>query len=412
MSDARIEVQRAGPPQPWLGQLVPVEVDVWRPEGPARLEPFSMDDVVAAGLIAKWSAQAAPPDERQEGDTHFLVQHRTLLVFPQADGELTLPPIVARWTDPATKTNLAAQSAPVHFSAAIPPAAGDELPLVATSVQLEQKLDRELSGLRVGDGFTRTLTLAATDTDPIMLPELSLPASSGLSAYPSPPRASSNSERGLIQAQEAVRITVVIERVGRHTLAGHSVRWLEPRSGRYLEASVPELTFWAAPNPSLGFQCLGTAHATAVATELGSLGVLGLLVLAVLRRLRRGPGTYERALKRRSRERRAFHEVLRAARQGTRLRLLERMYTWLAIRNPAGLDRTLSKLAAATPAAGAACAELQRELFRNASTEPPPRPGPVLARTLRRARRALGRTQRRAELSSLNPTSTIKGEPS
>ena len=408
MSGARVEVHRGGPSVPWLGQLVPMDVQVWRPQGALPLEPFSLDDVVAAGLIAKWSAQAPPPDDRREGDTAFLVQHRTLLVFPQSEGELTLPPLVARWTDPGSKAAVAIASAPATFTAAIPDGAGDPLPLVASSVQLEQAFDRDLSDLRVGDGFTRTLTLRATDSDPIVFPELALPGASGLSSYPSAARAVSSSERGQIQAEETLRVTYVVERAGRHTLAGYALRWLEPGSGRYLEAGVPALTLWAAPNPSLGFQCLGTARGAAVATELGSLVLLALLGALAVRRVRRGPGRIERALERRSRERRAFREVLRAVRHGAPLAVLQRLYAWLAVRVPNGLDRTLAPLEVATPAASAACAALERQLFREPRAERAPR---AWASALRRGRRALGRSRQRPDLEkSLNPVSTIKGE--
>ena len=210
---ARIELVRQGPTKPWLGQLVPVDVSVWRPEGTTALEAFSFDDVVAAGMIAKWSEQAPPPDERAEGETKFLVQHRTLLVFPQSDGDLTVPPLVARWGEAATKHSVFVASKELHFEAAIPAGAGDTLPLVASSVALEQTFDRNLSSLRVGDGFTRTITLRATDSDPIVFPELILGGVSGMTAYSAGTLAESSTERGQIRAS----VTLIFHRgwVGR-----------------------------------------------------------------------------------------------------------------------------------------------------------------------------------------------------
>ncbi|HEV8551486.1 MAG TPA: hypothetical protein VGQ57_20705, partial [Polyangiaceae bacterium] len=175
MSGARIELANLGPQKPWVGQLVPVEVTVWRPEEDKPLEPFSLDDVIAAGAIVKWSEQNAPPDERQEGDARFLVQHRTLLVFPQADGALTVPSIIARYTDPTSKSPVIVKSPTLVLQAAIPPGSGDALPLVTSSATLQQTFDRDVGTLKVGDGFTRTITLSATDTDAIVFPELAPP---------------------------------------------------------------------------------------------------------------------------------------------------------------------------------------------------------------------------------------------
>ncbi|MEI9935738.1 MAG: hypothetical protein WDO69_00805 [Pseudomonadota bacterium] len=406
LAQARIEVTRSGPTKPWLGQLVPVNVDVWRPKGDAPLEPFSLDDVAAAGMIVKWSEHASPPDETQEGEVRFLVQHRTLLVFPQSHGELSLPPVIARWTDPVTKTPVLAHSSELRFEAASPPAAGTELPLVAGSVSLEQTFDRDLSKLRVGDGFTRTLTLHATETDPVIFPEISPGETPGMTGYPMGPRVSSNTERGEFQADLTLRTTYVVERVGPHRMPGVSLRWLEPRTGRYRDATVPELTLWTGPNPSLGFQCLGTASSTVLATEFGSLAMLGLLAFAIVRRLRRGPGRVERALKERSRERRAFHQAVQSLQQGPALLGLQKLYAWLAVRFPATLDRTLTPLKDATQPARDACEALEKSIFRTRNTGTPER---SFVAMLRRTRKAMGRARRPVALERLNPARINEG---
>jgi hypothetical protein len=387
---------------------VPVNVDVWRPQLDAPLEPFSLDDVIAAGMIAKWSEQAPPPDEKHEGDVRFLVQHRTLLVFPQSDGELTLPPIVARWTDSITKAPLVAQSAPVHFTAASPPAMGNELPLVASSLAVQQSFDRDLSKLRVGDGFTRTLTLHATDTDPVVFPELALADTSGTTAYPATTRATSSTERGQFQADLTLKTTYVVNRVGPHRMPGLSLRWLEPRSGRYLDARVSEITFWSAPNPTLGFQCLGTASGAALATEFGSLSMLGLLAFAIIRRLRRGPGPLERALKQRSRERRAFHEATRAALQGPALLALQNLYAWLAVRLATTRDRTLAPFENTTTQARDASVAFEKSVFRDGNMAAP---GRSFVSILRSTRKAMGRSRATIALESLNPARRNEGGP-
>lgn len=400
-AEARIEIHRDGPPVPWLGQLVPIDVDVWRPQGGGPLEAFSLDDVVAAGMIAKWSAQTSPPEEKQLGELTYLVQHRTLLLFPESEGELALLPLVARWTDPSSKAAVAVHSQELKFTAAAPPTNSDTLPLVATSVVLEQTFDRELTGLRVGDGFTRTVTLRATDTDPVVFPELTLAEVAGMSAYATGAHAESSTERGEIRAAQTQRVTYVVERVGPHSLAGLSLRWLEPRSGRFQEARVPDVKLWAAPNLSLGFQCLGTARGAALATEVSTLALLALLTVAIVRRLRHGPGRRERALERRFRERRVFHELLASVRHRPALVVLQKLYAWLDVRSPGGLERTLAPLTGATPEAAVAIATLERGLFREGISR---FPLPGFVHMLRRARRVMRRKRTRLPLKSLNPT--------
>ncbi len=399
MSDARIELHSLGPAQPWVGQLLPIDVSVWRPEGEKPLEPFSLDDVIAPSAIVKWSAQDPPPDERQEGDTRFLVQRRTLLVFAQADGEITLPPIIARYTEPSSKTLVAVKSSIFTFHAAIPTGAGDPLPLVAGSVKLEQSFDRALSGLKVGDGFTRTVTLSATDTDTIVFPELALTTVPGLSAYPGGVHAESTTERGQIAAKQTHSITYVVDRVGPHDLAGLSVRWLEPQTGRYREVTIPQQTLWAQPNWALGFSCFGTAKTAAVITAVGVMVSVVFLTLVIVRRVRSGPGAMERALARRLQERRAFRAVLSAARSGRMSRLLDALYAWLVVRAPTSLDRTLSAFRVASPEAHTLTANIEQALFREST-----RIDTHLAVTVcHRARRVMRRSRDRRRRPRLNP---------
>jgi len=400
MSAARIELHSLGPAQPWVGQLVPIDVSVWRPEGDKPLEPFSLDDVIAPSAIVKWSAQDPPPDERQEGDTRFLVQRRTLLVFAQAEGDVSVPPIIARYTDPSSKTLLAVKSDKFTFHAAIPAGASDPLPLVASSVKLEQSFDRDLKGLRVGDGFTRTLTLSATDTDSIAFPELALSSVPGLIAYPASAHAESTTERGQIATKQTYSVTYVVDRVGPHDLPGISVRWLEPRTGHYADATIQQQTLWAHPNWALGLACFGTAKTTAVITAVGLMVTLALLVIFVVQRVRRGPGAVERALSRRMDEWRAFRGVLATARGGRASHLLEALYAWLVIRSRTELDRTLSAFRAASPEARTLTITLEQALFRDGSAKIDTHD---TVKVCRRTRRVMKRSRCRKGRSSLNP---------
>ncbi|HEY0468715.1 MAG TPA: hypothetical protein VGC79_31190 [Polyangiaceae bacterium] len=400
MSGARIELKNLGPAQPWVGQLLPIDVSVWRPAGDQPLEPFSLDDVIAPSAIVKWSAQDPPPDERREGDTRFLVQRRTLLVFPQADGEITLPPIVARYSDSSSKTLVAVKSSKFTFHAAVPTGAGDSMPLVAGSVKLEQSFDRDLNGLKVGDGFTRTLTLSATDTDAIVFPDLTLPAVSGLTAYPAGAHADSTTERGQIAATQTQSITYVVDRVGPHDLSGLSVHWLEPRSGRYYEATVEGQTLWTRPNWALGLSCFGTAKTAAILSAAGLLVSLTLLTVWVVRRLRRGPGAMERAFEQHLEEWRAFREVLSAARSAGTDRWLAAVYAWLVVRSRSSLDRTLRAFRAASPEARALTTTVEEALFR---TDRSPFDMPNAATVCKRARGVMRRSRGRRGRSRLNP---------
>src|SRR5688572_3922682 len=103
MSDpggAHIELTRHGPEAPWVGQLVSIDVALWRPKlAEGELPPFSFDEPEVPGAIALFRSYAPPPSEVTREGVSYLVQHRTLLIFPQADGLIQVPALRAHYDE-------------------------------------------------------------------------------------------------------------------------------------------------------------------------------------------------------------------------------------------------------------------------------------------------------------------------
>lgn len=319
-----------------------------------------------------------------------MVQHRTLVVFPQRDGVLTVPPLVARWNDGDRVEE--AKSETLTFSAAFPPRESEEL-VIAPRVSVEQKLDRPLSHLRVGDGFTRTVVLSANDSDPLVLPTLTFARVSGLSVYPAAPRDVSSGERGQLTATRTFSATYVVERVGRYELDAVGVTWLEPASGRFATTTTESLHFWARPNPGLGWAMWGTASGSGL-LGFGAIGLTtALFVALVWRRFRHGPFAIERWWAARRAERRAFSAFLVAVEKSSATAALRAAYEWLGVRFPRRQGRTLDPLRAATPEVARELALLERSAF----AEGPPSPSSAgWRKAFRGARNALAKGVRAA----------------
>jgi len=361
MSEAHVVVVRSGPDRPWVGQAVRLDVQLWRPVvEDEQAAPFSFDEPRVPGAIARFRDEAPPPDEMEQDGTLFLVQHRTLLVFAERDGQIEIPAIGARWNEgPKVRT---ARSAPLSFTAAFPPHSSEDL-VVSPHVSLTQDLSRSVDALRVGDGFTRTVVLSASATDPIVLPTLEFAAVDGLSTHPGSPRDVSTAERGELKASRTFSVTYVVERVGHYDLPGLEVRWLEPASGRFYTAHAPALDFWARPNPSLGLAMWGSAGPA----QLLGFGLSGALLVAtvtiVWRRWHKGPFAVERWLSTWRAERRAFARFARTLRGSSATEQLEAAYAWLRARFPARRDRTLSPLRVAAPECAEELGVIERSAF-------------------------------------------------
>jgi hypothetical protein len=394
----RVDVHRGGADRPWIGQLVPVDVAIIRPQAEPPLEPPSVDEVTMDGAITLWSAEAPPPSEREENGTKYLVQRRRLLVFPQRSGTLALPAIRAHWHDASTDEQRAAQSAPLRFEAAAPPGAEDDPPLVASAVTLTESFDREPEGLAVGDGFTRTLTLSARDSDAIVFPTFTFASSSGLAAYPAEPKTRSTSERGAFVSERETSVTYVVQRAGPQAIPAVAVRWLEPASGTFAIATAPRHRFFARPNPSLGFQCLGTAPGARTSLELSAVTFLVAGVALFVRRWRRKEQLLP--IQKGPSEAHAFRVVLRSARSDRGISTLRSLYRWLQILWPDAVAPTLRDLAKSAPDARDELERLDASLY--GQTPQSWHHGGFLA-TLQRARRRI-RSAKPAIAHDLNPT--------
>jgi hypothetical protein len=407
-ASAQLLVARTTDSVPWVGQMVPIDVALWRPwRGEGELPAFSLDEPEVSDAIALFRSDVPPPSEIMRDGVRYLVQHRTLLVFPQQDGVIVLPPLRARFDDPASSAPVRVLSKPLQFKAAMPRAhQGESSLLVARGVRLETTLDRPLHGLKVGDGFTRTVVLTARDTDPIMLPELRFEAVAGLQVYPAEARVLSTGERGAVEASRSYAATYVVERVGHYELPALSLRWLDPASGRYATAQAPPLSFWSRPNPSLGLDAFGSAPGLGVGLLLGTLLVLGALAYVIWRRLRLGPFGWEQRLRAQNRERRAFLDFERAMTHASPVACLKRAYVWLALRLP-GERRTLAALRSASPESAQALSSWEAQAFGGRARGAIPT---GLRHVFVRARRSLGETREQSSISEINRCSERREE--
>ena len=238
-----------------VGETVTVSVDVltpsWFPRAPRFPAALQVENAVAV-FDETFRTNLS---ERIGGESWSGIR-RHYLIYPQLAGAYTVPPIEvevvyalpnARPSDPLT-----VRGPELRFEARVPPeAAGLDYFIAARGFSLEQKVEPDPEGLRVGDAVTRTITLRATDASSMMLPVTEFPEIDGLAVYPNPTRASdAGGERG--EAREATRVdaaTYVLETEGPYTLPAVERSWWDVSAGRLRTASVPAVQFEVAPNP-------------------------------------------------------------------------------------------------------------------------------------------------------------------
>ncbi len=397
-------------PEPiWINQKAEIEVALRRDAADPNKPPGAFGEVRVRNAIALRTDYAPPPSVVTEAGVRYLVQLRRYLVFPQVPGVIEVPGIEVSW-DGAEGSRIRTESEPLRFEAALPSGAEGSDFLVAQSVRITDSIDGDLKRLKVGDSFTRTLTITARDTDAMMMPIVPAYAPSGLAAYPSAPEVRTKIDRGRYVAKRVESVTYVAERWGEYTLPAIEVRWFEPSTGTWHVEASKKRSFRAHINPRLGLSAFGPIEDAT--KRLAGFVLLCLLVWAVSRLWRRRRGLNAAAAPEDSKppgpgEERLFWRVQRFANQGDALGALNATYAWIDARNhddegPTLDPPTLDALAERSPSLHEPAVELQRRLFATPN-DAKSWDGRAFATAIRKARKDHAEDQREYPLPQLNP---------
>ncbi len=180
------------------------------------------------GLVILQTEQFASNASERRGNQNWVIQRWTLDVYPQRAGEFTIPPISARVQVNGGDGDVAGNliSTAVGFTVSLPASLSDVAQWVATpDFSVEQRFDKPLEKLQVGDAFEREIVLQARDVMAMMLPTITAEELPGLAAYPSPPKLENSSNRGETRAIRSQRISYVVQAGGQYLLPARDFFW-------------------------------------------------------------------------------------------------------------------------------------------------------------------------------------------
>lgn len=195
------------------------------------------------GLVILQTEQFAVNASENRGGENWVVQRWTLYVYPQRAGEFAIPPVALD-----VKVN-AGEAGNVEGRVRAPPLTLDvRLPeelaeaehwVAAPEFSVDQRFDRDLEGLGVGDAFEREITFEARDVMAMMLPVFSAREFSGLAIYPAPAELEDRGNRGESLARRSQRISYVVESEGLYLLPARDFLWWNTRTGKLQVLSLP-----------------------------------------------------------------------------------------------------------------------------------------------------------------------------
>lgn len=374
------------PPGPVaVGQPVSMAVDILVPT--FFMQPPALPAIEVPNALATLEDGAVNMNDRVDGEVWSGIR-RVYRIVPQAQGLVSIPavPVVVhyaiggRLSDPFT-----VPTPPLSFTARIPAGAeGLDYFFAARDLRLTERFDRRPSTLKVGDAFTRTMTLEAPDVPALSLPPVPLSAPDGVSMRADPPSVSTvRGERGAPDRASSVeRATYTATRAGHYVLPEVTVRYWNPAASRVDSVGLPAISFDVAAGPAFGEEiALPPDPAEAAAPARPSwmsivadwwrvvvAATVTLLAIVWLVRRFGGRARASWAAARRARaesESHYFAMVKAAARRGDLAALHAAALAWLA-RLPASAGTpTLSGVAAASgdTALAADIDELNRALY-------------------------------------------------
>jgi len=336
----------------------------------------------------------------QIDDTTYNVQQHELALFMLRPGGYAVPPFTVsfasapRYGEPPVEHQLTTQA--MQVEARMPPGAEHLPSLISTrALRVTQTWQPQPTQARLGDAFTRTITLIAPDVPGMVLPPLPLAQVNGLAVYPKSPVVQDQVERGTFTGQRTQTVTYVCERPGPITVPALIIPWWDVEKQTLRQVTLPALTLQVvAPRRGWPWWTVGIVLVLAAGAGL------------CWRKRRAWRAAWERRqTQRQASEAGRFAQVHQACQAGDAVAAYNALLRWLDCTHSGPGSATLGvDLLAHSPDA-----ELRRQvealqavvLQRNTNWN-----GMALAEALHRARRERQRRQAAAgdgQLPALNP---------
>lgn len=416
---AEVRFQADGAAPGWVGEEVRLNLELWSDGFSFGRQLFALPEVEGAFLMQPDSSTIKLTERR--GDETWQGLRYSLLLYPQRDGRLEVPPfdvsfeVSSGFGQPAEA--FAFRTEPLFVEARLPPGVRPGQ-MVVTSSAFE--LDASWSPapragepleVKVGDALTLEVTRSAERVPGMVFPPVPAFDIEGLAAYPDKPRVTDRINRGELRGERHDSITYLCEREGSYDLPAVRFQWWDPQREVLEERVIEAVSLQVAANPAFPS---GSASAAAEEPAAGrgpvGKGVLVVVLAAallwlpgrwVLRRL--GAELERRRERVEAGEAWAFGRLRRACRRGDPAAAYRAASAWLARSSGPGRPRTLLGLAAALGDDSLAnlARELQARLVGGDSSSWDGRP---LLNALEKSRRQLRQAAARSgSLTPLNP---------
>ena len=249
---------------------------------------FDLPEIEGA-IIMQVSQRPILGTQQISGETYSTARH-DFAVYAQRGGSMRIPAITVRFgsktsfDQPTTEHSL--QTEFLDIKVTVPPGSvAGEVIVSARDLSAIESWSPKPGNAKVGDAFTRTITLRAREVPAMLLPPPNFDEPAGFAIYPKPPQIRDESKHGEFVGVRIDTVTYISEHAGKFEIPELAVRWWDPDKKQWQIKRFPAATLEVADNPALAPQFTsGTEDGkqpVVIKSRIGWL-VLMLAVIATL----------------------------------------------------------------------------------------------------------------------------------
>jgi len=263
----------------WPGQRLTLYVTLYTTTSFSGSTRFELPKV-SGMLIMENEDRPLLGSEKIDGLSYIFKRHEIDL-FPLRSGSLTMPAFTVEFGFRGENGKVVDQSfttRQLQFSVLEIPGANPRKPVITTAdFQVQDQWNPEPGKAKVGDAFTRTITLTAEDLPGMAFPPLDLEKIDGLGLYTRQPQVEDQMQRGEFTGRRTETITYVCEQKGTFTIPEASVQWWNPKFETLQEVSLKAVKFEVVLNPLL--EQAGESEYVARESRMFSWWLAGFVIL-------------------------------------------------------------------------------------------------------------------------------------
>ncbi|MDT8397864.1 MAG: BatD family protein [Pseudomonadales bacterium] len=192
----------------------------------------------------------------------YNVTERRFVIFPQASGELTVPPVYFTATIGGGFNRLLSRNRSVreinlasvtHHAKVLPkpaafPATATWLP--SAELKIEESWSKPLDELSIGESITRNITISALGLSSSLLPSLDYSSLPGLKFYPDQPVREDTADSDGVRGSHSAGTALVASEAGEYELPAIEIPWWNTRTNTLQYATLPARTLRVIPGPA------------------------------------------------------------------------------------------------------------------------------------------------------------------